>query len=86
MPGPTKEQYEQRERLHTLLEHPGWQEVYARGVDRMVTAQRIIMDEKTNHEKRAYEVAVWNSIRDLIEWPKNEADYITTIEERAKTE
>jgi hypothetical protein len=83
---PTKEQYALRDDLHALMASPGWPTFYARGVDRMKLAQSTVMAEDTNHEKRANEVAVWNAIRKLIEWPQSEVDYITGIEERSTTE
>lgn len=83
---PTKEQYALRDELHALTSSPGWATFYARGVDRMRRAQNTIMSEETNHEQRAAEVAVWNAIRKLIEWPEGEITYITDIEERSTTE
>lgn len=79
----TPEQRELRESLHSLVNHPGWQEVYARGTDRMIRAQTVTMSESTNHEKRAHEVAAWNAVRDIIEWPQREIDYINSIEDRS---
>lgn len=82
---PTKEQYALRDELRALVASPGWPAYYARGVDRMRRAQNTIMAEETNHEQRAGEVAVWNAIRKLIEWPESEIAYITDIEERSTT-